>query len=150
MNYAEVSSGSQKLNTSSQTSAASSYRGPFKTEQGTNYSFAIIAPSNGPDFKQLQQLFEEFNSSNFGSPLIQTRIESFDDSRKILLVSGLDKKTSALAYFRKVISNRTLYSPIESYNFRNFIISRENTEILRNERNLQEYIQFFSKVYLKK
>jgi tetratricopeptide (TPR) repeat protein len=126
------------------------YQGPYNTGQGTNYSFVIIVPSDGPDFDKIKELFGEYNSENYGSPIIQTRVEDFDNEQKMLIVSGLDNKNSALTYFRKAISNRSLYSSIQNYSFRNFIISSENSKVFRNEKNLPEYIEFFRRFYLNK
>ena len=96
------------------------------------------------DEAKLIKAFESFNQANFGSKSIKVSVESLDDNRSILIVSGLGEKGSAMAYLQKSVSDQSLKTIFESSSFRNFIISSENLPIFKKEKNLIQYMEFFN------
>jgi len=96
------------------------------------------------DEAKLFNAFELFNKANYGSAAIKVSVESLDDKRGILIISGLGPRNSALAYLQRSASDQSLTNSLKGVNFRNFIISIENLKIFRKEKNVLQYMDFFN------
>lgn len=120
------------------------YQGPYSQKQSKEMCYALIYLTKQTDETQLVKAFEAFNNSNFGSPTIKVNIESLDNNRGILTVTGLGEKNSAMAYLQKTATDQSLSTLFKGNNFRSFIISNENLVIFRKEKNLLQYMEFFN------
>ena len=120
------------------------YKGPYSQKQSANYCYTLIFLKKQNDEAKLIKAFESFNQANFGSKSIKVSVESLDDNRSILIVSGLGEKGSAMAYLQKSVLDQSIKTLFESSSFRNFIISSENLLIFKKEKNLIQYMEFFN------
>lgn len=120
------------------------YKGLYSQKPGKGLCYALIFLKKQTDESKLVQAFEEFNKTNFGSPLIKVTVESLDDNRGIIIVNGLGEKNSAMAYQQKTTSDQSLSTLFKANNFRSFIISNENLVIFKKEKNLLQYMEFFN------
>jgi tetratricopeptide (TPR) repeat protein len=127
-------------------SLVKAYKGPYSDKQSKEMSYALIFLKKQTDGTKLLNAFEVFNKANFGSPSIKVTVESLDDNRSILIVSGLGEKRSAMAYLQKSVSDQSLSSLFKGSNFRSFIISRENLVVFKKEKNLLEYMEFYNQL----
>jgi len=122
------------------------YQGPYIQKQGKDLCYALIFLKKQTDAAALVKTFETFNQANFGSTAIKTGIETLDDNRGILVVSGLGEMKSASAYLQRTISDQTLSAFFKGKNFRSFTISKENLVIFKKEKNLIQYMEFFNQL----
>ncbi len=120
------------------------YKGPYSQKQSAAYCYTLIYLKNQNNDAKLIKAFESFNAANFGSAAIKVSVESLDDNRSILIVTGLGEKVSALAYLQKSASDPSLMALFENNNFRNFIITSENLIIFKKEKNLIKYLEFYN------
>ncbi len=127
-----------------QTGVKAEYKGPYSQKQSAAYCYTLIFLKKQNDEAKLIRAFESFNQDNFGSKSIKVTVESLDDNRSILIVSGLGEKISASAFLQKTTSDLSLKSLFEGNNFRSFIISAENLVIFKKEKNLNQYMEFFN------
>jgi hypothetical protein len=65
-----------------------------------------------------------------------------------IIISGLPDREAATRYSRTVVQNRELYAPLGEATYRNFLISTENFEIFLQEKNINEYTDFYKQIYL--
>ena len=126
------------------TAVKADYNGLYSQKQSAAYCYSLIFLKKQADETKLVKAFETFNQTNFGSPAIKITVESLDDNRNILVVSGLGEKGSALIYLQKSESDQSLSSLFKGNSFRSFIISNENLKIFRTEKNLLKYMEFFN------
>jgi len=126
------------------TAIQAEYKGPYSTKQSNEYCYSLIFLKKQNDDAKLIKTFESFNQANFGSTWIKVSIESLDDNRSILIVSGLGGIKSALAYLQKSVSDPSIKTLFAGNNFRDFIISRENLVIFKKEKNLAKYMEFYN------
>ena len=122
------------------------YSGPYSQKQSTAYCYTLIYLKKQTDETRLIKAFETFNQVNFGSPAIKVTVESLDDNRGMLIVSGLGEKSSASVYSKKSISDTSLSALLNGSNFRSFIISNENLKVFRIEKNLLKYMEFYNQL----
>ncbi|MEI6677049.1 MAG: tetratricopeptide repeat protein [Mariniphaga sp.] len=123
---------------------APEYQGPYAQKQSAAHCFALIFLKKQSDEAGLVKAFDSFNKNNFGSPAIKITVESLDNNRGILIVTGLGERNSAMAYLQKSITDQSLSAILKGTNFRSFIISNENLNIFRKEKNLLQYMEFFN------
>ncbi len=69
------------------------------------------------------------------------------NSKVMVVVEGLSNKTNALRYFKKIINNSSAYAGLEKIDYRNFVITPSNLEMLKKKGNVKEYIDFYAKRY---
>lgn len=124
------------------------YLGPYRQKAGDQHAFILVLPAEDFNHDELIASFNAYNQTTFGSPQMKVKLEKLDDFRVMMIVSGLSNKNTAQDYFRKVIRERTLFTKVEQVNYRNFVIAQENIAILKKEKNLKDYMDFFTKFYL--
>jgi len=124
--------------------AQAGYAGPYIQEKNAAYCYSFIYLKKQTDEAKLFNAFELFNKANYGSAAIKVSVESLDDKRGILIISGLGPRNSALAYLQRSASDQSLTNSLKGVNFRNFIISIENLKIFRKEKNVLQYMDFFN------
>ncbi len=122
------------------------YKGPFKTslDKGNLYAF-VFQPAEA-DTTMLKNHFRLHNKAGSLDAKLNISIEQLDSFRSILLVSGFDDLPSALDYFRKLTPEKDFPAALRNISFRHFIITRENLKILKKEKNLVDYLTFFTKI----
>jgi tetratricopeptide (TPR) repeat protein len=122
------------------------YKGPYKTEPSKDNLFAMVFQPSEVEGAKLINSFNAFNSANFGGPSIKISVDPLDDFRSILLVSGLGEYPSALAYFKKVVTDQALLASLKNVNYRDFVINAENLTIFKKEKDINQYLDFFNRI----
>ena len=128
------------------TAAVPAYAGPYSQKQSSAYCYSFIFLKKQTDETRLVNAFQTFNQTNFGSPTIKVTVESLDEKRGILIVSGLGDKKSAQAYLQRSTSDPALNGSLKGINFRSLIISTENLKIFRTEKNVLQYMEFYNQL----
>lgn len=116
--------------------------GDFFFDPKAFHFFVIVYPV-GINNDRLLNGFKKYNIEDLGLSSY-----SFSSGKEILQVSNLKDKKQGMMYFRAVITNRKLYRELQDKEYRNFVISKENLNILKKNKKLKEYISFFKKWYL--
>jgi tetratricopeptide (TPR) repeat protein len=124
-----------------------SYSGPYSIEIEKPHHFVFVIPSQGVDKTQFINGIEQFNGEFEGENL-QIEEAEIDEYRVAIVITGLPDKEAATRYSRTVVQNRDLYAPLGAANYRNFLISTENFEIFLQEKNINEYTDFYKLIYL--
>jgi tetratricopeptide (TPR) repeat protein len=123
------------------------YSGPYSTEIEKPHYFVFVIPSQGVDKTQFISGIEQFNGEFEGENL-QIEEAAIDEYRVAIIISGLPDREAATRYSRTVVQNRELYAPLGEATYRNFLISTENFEIFLQEKNINEYTDFYKQIYL--
>ena len=116
--------------------------GDFVYNKNLDHRFVLIY-SNSVDPFKLKSVFEEFNFAG-----LQINNSRYNDQNDCMIVSGFTNKDEAMRYFNTVIKNRKLFKPLKNEDYRNFIITDGNLDILISKQLLEQYLLFFKKYYL--
>lgn len=116
--------------------------GAFVYNKSVAHKFVLLY-SNEVDPYKLKTVFEDFNFA--GLTLNNYR---YDDEHDCLTVSGFNNREEALRYFNTVIANRKLFRPLRNTDYRNFVISDANLEVMKEKKLAEQYLLFFKKYYL--
>lgn len=118
--------------------------GLYTYKEEMPHYFALVYSTENVNKKQLLNGIKKYNTRS-----LKVEVRSLDEKREILLVTNMRNKKQAMMYFRAIVTNRGLFTPVEKVGYRNFVISNENLEIFMQNPDPAVYIQFFKKWYLK-
>ena len=124
------------------------YSGPYSTNTGGNHQFILVVPNEGFSKQQLLENLRSFNQSSYANLNLQVSESTLDDFRLLVQISGLPDKETAVEYLRTIVQNRTIFTPLENADYRNFITTPENLAIFIREKNITEYMDFYRQFYL--
>ncbi len=116
--------------------------GDFVYNKSVPHRFVLFYSNEIDPFK-LKTVFEEFNFAG-----LTLNNYKYDENHDCLTVSGFSNREEAMRYFNTAIRNRKLFKPLRNTDYRNFVISDSNLEVLREKKILEAYLQFFKKYYL--
>lgn len=106
------------------------------------HSFVLVVPSKGVDINYLWTALHHFDENY--------RVKKGKlGKQRMLVVEGIGDKEKAMEYIKKVVQTDYIYNNLKDVEYRNFIISTENLELLRSTKAIDNYIQFFKDNYLK-
>jgi tetratricopeptide (TPR) repeat protein len=97
---------------------------------------------------EARNAFNRYNSQNFYSANFKIVKDTLDKDRILLIISPFDNADVALKYRDKLIAaapSEISWLPAQKYAF--FIISDANIELLKENKNLQSYIELLNKKY---
>jgi len=109
--------------------------------------FVVVYPSEITLSDQIPKLVDQFNLDNFSGDRLSSGNLIFDDEKSLLLVNEFKDNTEAIAYYSFFNSEESPLNDFESFKFYNFVISKDNFQILYQTKGLQEYLNFFKKNY---
>ena len=124
------------------------YTGPYNEKVDGEHYFVFVLPINGYFKNDFLKGLSDFNQANYGENNLQIDEKPLDDIREVIVISGLNTKSVAELYRTKVINTRSLYTPLGTATYRNFIITTDNFEVFLKEKNIVDYTNFYKKVYL--
>jgi hypothetical protein len=125
------------------------YSGPYQVNVGGKQSFVLIIPKEEVNTDFLPEAIRQFNQQNYPQQSLVVSSSMLDDFRVMLKVEGLSDMQSGLAYLRAIANEQTVYGPIQSANYRNFIITPANEAIFKQSKNILTYMEFYKQFYLK-
>ena len=107
-----------------------------------------MVPRSGIDQNQIKTAIEEHNTSSFASMNLTVESSEFDADYGILKVAGIDDKESGINYLRSLVRNQEVYGPLMEVNYRNFVISPDNYNLLLENKDFGAYLDFYKTFYL--
>ncbi len=124
------------------------YQGPFNTNVEGKQFFVLMVPRSGIDQNQIKAAIEEHNTSSFSSMNLTVESSEFDADYGILKVAGISDKESGIGYLRSLVRNQEVYGPLMEVNYRNFVISPDNYNLLLENKDFGAYLDFYKTFYL--
>ncbi len=107
------------------------------------HSFALIVSSKDADINYLWTALYRYDES------YRVSKKNFAGKR-ILIVKGLENKERAYEYLFEITKQEHIYDRLKEADYRNFIITDSNLDILMQTEAVDNYIQFFKENYLTK
>ena len=92
---------------------------------------------------------EKFNLLFYRSKKLEASNLIFNDQYVLTFVGMLGNKTEALEYFNRFDNQVAKGLPFSTFNFHNFVITKDNFNIFYRNKALDEYLSFFDRHYQK-
>ena len=92
---------------------------------------------------------DAYNQEKFAGENLKTAELSFDEGNKqsVVLINAFDTKTLAEAYSKHLKKAMNSFSSLEGKEVDNFVISRDNFQMLFQSKEVEEYLKFYKKFY---
>ena len=97
---------------------------------------------------QLTYDVQNFNTEHFINVSLEFERTNIDGRHVVFLVKGLADYQRAVAYYRTFLMDFEVMKNAK-YEYATFLISESNYTILEQDKNMEDYIEFFKKEYLK-
>jgi len=122
--------------------------GPYNPAIEGGHRVVFVVPAEGIDKAAFIQGIQKYNSENFAGSNFTVTEQALDAYRVLVIISGMNDKDTGRMYFNNLVRTRSLFDPLGSAEYRNFLISDENFGIFLKEKNITQYMDFYKKVYL--
>ncbi|MBS1488026.1 MAG: tetratricopeptide repeat protein [Bacteroidetes bacterium] len=120
----------------------------FIADAKAPHLFVVVYSSSERITSPVVDALEKFNAAEFGKLKLTTSNVGMDD-KTLTLCSELPDKETALRYYYKFLGQLLKAKPFSNYKFYNFVVSKDNFQILYRNKALDEYLTFFDKNYQK-
>mgnify|MGYP000058943866 CR=1 FL=1 len=124
------------------------YNGPYNPDIAGEQFFILIIPKTGIDPTAVETAIEAHHEQRFPGKSLSVETLEFDAERLLLKVSGIDDREAGMNYLRGVVQNQQVYQPLMELNYRNFVISPANYDILMRTKDIDEYLELYKASYL--
>lgn len=114
----------------------------FLNNPEAQHNFVLIVPSRGADVNYLWTALHHFDEQ------YKVKKEKLGNKR-MLVVNGIGVKNDAMAYLKEIVNVEYIYGNLKDVEYRNFVITDKNLDLLRTTNAVDNYIQFFKDNYLK-
>ncbi len=97
--------------------------------------------------KIITKSLQDFNKSSFSDQGLSVSNATLQGDRAFCIVSQFSDRSLAIAYIALFNEKLATMNNLKTYNFNNFVISKENFEILKRTQALNEYLTFYTRHY---
>lgn len=118
----------------------------LKDMQELHY-FVVLIESNKQATDGINESLDLFNKLNYGSSDLQMSNVILESGRTAILVGNFENGESAFDYMKKIENNHVIDRDWQNSKMINFVIGKNNFDILYQTKDLQSYLKFFNKTY---
>ncbi len=119
----------------------------YKFKADDEYYFVLMFSKNDGDPNRTLFNVSRYNSDAYDSRTFKVDRLSLDKDQIMIMVKGLKDKDDALNYFNGIITNGKAFSGLEDVDYRNFVISKPNFDQLKKTKEVDQYLDFYTKTY---
>ena len=116
----------------------------FVVSSGTDHYFILVYGANSGSEEVLLTQIEEFNVAHFNDRGLTTGTLKLDDDMDIIVVARFNNQSEALYYYDLFLAEQTTDTEFASLKFDNFVITKENFDVLYQTKELDNYRSFYS------
>lgn len=129
------------------TETPGTYKGMFAFDASAMHNLIYLMPNTGSNQALLSTYVGRFNAMKYRSFGLEVRTEKFDDFSSLVIISGLGDSVKATSYKNEVNVDNRVSMSLRNVNYKSYIITNENLELLKKSRDIQEYQKFYSTYY---
>ena len=118
----------------------------FNDDLGGPHYFVMIYQNKDQISETALNKIEE-HLSKYPTPDLKTSNLILDDANSMILVSDFKSPKDAMDFFQSLKKEESPLNSLENYKLNNFVITKENFQILYTTKGLDFYVKFFNKNY---
>jgi len=119
----------------------------FKLDELAPHYYVLYVNSKEVDIKRLSFEVRNFNIFTFNLRTFNVVNIMFDDEHELVTVRTFDNQRQSVNYKRMITDNPDVFGKLNEKDYIQFTISEENYQILRKNKNLNAYLQFYLENY---
>jgi tetratricopeptide (TPR) repeat protein len=116
-------------------------------EMDEMHYFIVILESNKEVTEEINESLDLFNTLNYGTKKFQISNLLLESGRTAILVGNFENGEQAFDYMKKIENNHVIDRDWQNSKLINFVIGKNNFDILYQTKDLQSYLRFFNKTY---
>jgi len=121
---------------------------PYKATDDQTHIFVVaLTPSDVETAKNLLGDLEAFHTQSFGNARLRTGNMNLSAQLSIFIISPFSNAEKAMDYWKTFQEKFTSIGLKEEVKTNSFFISIENFQVLNKNKDLEEYLQFFTSTY---
>lgn len=124
--------------------------GLYSYDVTAQHRYILIVPNVGVDMNNLRNDVSDFTTNFFKLERLNTRAIFLDENNQMIIVTTLSNADKALNFYNTMVNQKVLVKYLPVQETKHFVISNDNFQKFYKTKNVEEYMQFFNKQYLKK
>ena len=124
------------------------YKGAFDPANTGEHAFILLVPLHDVDQEKLLDALEAHNEKADPSGKLQIESRPFGTGQLLIKVAGFPGREPAMAYLKALVRDQQVYGPLAEVEYRNFILTKTNYDLLIKNNDLAGYLELYKAVYL--
>ncbi len=122
----------------------------YKLDETDKQYFVILLDKNADIYRLKYNLFG-YNIDFFSMFNFEISTGTWNERYQLIKVSPFDTKKDAVKYYKSVNKHKEIvFKMIDERQYKFFVISEKNIEVLQTDKDIDRYQKFFTKKYLEK
>lgn len=115
-------------------------------ESSAKHFFVLVFPNTAGSVNQAKSKVSDLNMASFSTKNLETKSSFIDENNQLIIVKSFMDKDDAMDYYLTFKVNEVQVKKLQEFDY--FVISDKNFSALFSEKNIEAYLNFFSKNYL--
>lgn len=120
----------------------------YSSDLSGEHIFVLVAPNSGKKVRDLKIALSDFNRLSYASHNLSVNAVLLGDEQQMISVRRFKNSRLAMTYYENAVINDGLVNALEGEEHQMFIITTDNFAAFYQDKNVQDYLSFFSKNYL--
>jgi tetratricopeptide (TPR) repeat protein len=119
----------------------------FTVDATAPHYFILVYATDSKTATNTTAALVQFNKINFSDMNLNVSNLTMNDEQSLTMVTEFNSQRKAMEFYRLFIEKQNSLTEVKNYKFNTFVITKNNFDIFYRSKGLNEYIQFFEKIY---
>lgn len=110
--------------------------------------YVIAVSGDFKDTKQLRFEISNFNIFTFNLRTFRVSNIPLKESSELVVVKPFKNQRQSVNYMKLIYNNQNIFNTIKDADYKQFVISSSNLNILKKDKDIEEYLEFYRANYL--
>jgi hypothetical protein len=119
----------------------------YKFDKNAKHYFVVAIENNDIDVNRIKFDITSYNVENFLMFDFEAKKIPFNKKIQFVIVKTFKNKRQATKYLKIITKRSDVFTNLRPMDYKQFIISKENFEKLRDDKDIEKYMRFYRKNY---
>ncbi len=119
----------------------------YKYNKDAKHYYVVAIENNDIDINRIKFDITSYNVENFLMFDFEAKKIPFNKNIQFVIVKTLKNRRQASKYFKIITKRSDVFTSLRPMDYQQFIISKENFEKLRDDKDIEKYLRFYRKNY---
>jgi len=119
----------------------------YNYNKDAKHYYVVAIENNNIDINRIKFDITSYNVENFLMFDFEAKKIPFDKKTQFVIVKTLKNRRQASKYFKIITKRSDVFTSLRPMDYQQFIISKENFETLRDDKDIEKYLRFYRKNY---